>query len=249
MEERFAGLLVTASAELGKLGVPVGGVVLYLTSLKASTQADVSFFDQYTLSLLNEPSLDRIFTILSRTGAINFLNFRLLQLVVKNFGNENLKDRMVKYGEEVNTFMKETKFIDFYRIWSGQAVHGSVPNYQQLVVKLDRKWPEATLSMIAEIESYLAGEFQLNAFIFRFSQATQGCINLVWLIPASAAQLIKEAMRTKQPNFHKMNIQQLIVNGEVLFSVMVIMVKFVGKNFNLGRFRKNQSVWLVYKLE
>ena len=220
MEESFAGLLVAASAELEELGVPVDKVRLYLTSLKVSTQADVLLFDQYTLSPLNEPSLDRIFTILSRTGAVNFLNFRLLQLVVMKFGNQNLKDQMKKYGEEVNQFMKETKFIDFYRIWSGQAAHGSVPNYQLLVVKLDRKWPEATLSMVADMESYLAGEFQLNAFIFRFSQANQGCVSLVWLIPASAAQLIKEAMKTKQPNFKKMNIQELIVNGEVLFSVM-----------------------------
>ena len=220
MEESFAGLLVAASAELEELGVPVDKVRLYLTSLKASTQADVLLFDQYTLSLLNEPSLDRIFTILSRTGAVNFLNFRLLQLVVMKFGNQNLKDQMKKYGEEVNQFMKETKFIDFYRIWSGQAAHGSVPNYQLLVVKLNRKWPEATLSMITDMESYLAGEFQLNAFIFHFSRANQGCVSLVWLIPASAAHLIKEAMKTKQPNFKKMNIQELIVNGEVLFSVM-----------------------------
>ena len=220
MEERFAGLLVAAIAELEKLGVPVGKVQLYLTSLKASTQADVPLFDQYTLSLLNESSLDQIFTILSRTGAVNFLNFRLLQLVVKHFGNENLQNQVDQYGEEVTEFMRETKFIDFYRIWSGQAAHGSVPNYQLLVVKLNRKWPEATLSMVADMESYLAGEFQLNAFIFRFSQANPGCVSLLWLIPASAAQLIKEAMKTKQPDFKKMNIQELIVNGEVLFSVM-----------------------------
>ena len=220
MEEKFAGLLVTASAELGKLGVAVDEVVLYLTSLKASTQADVPLFDQYTLSLLNESSLDQVFTILSHTGAINFLNFRLLQLVVIEFGNQNLKDQMMKYGEEVNQFKKETKFIDFFRIWSGQAAHGSVPNYQLLVVKLDKKWPEATLSMIADLENYLAGEFQLNAFIFRFAQANPGCVNPVWLIPASAAQLIKEAMKIKQPNFKKMNIQELIVNGEVLYSVV-----------------------------
>ena len=55
MEERFASLLVAASAELGELGVPVDKVRLYLTSLKVSTQADVLLFDQYTLSLLNEP--------------------------------------------------------------------------------------------------------------------------------------------------------------------------------------------------
>ena len=126
MEERFAGLLVAAIAELEKLGVPVGKVQLYLTSLKASTQADVPLFDQYTLSLLNESSLDQIFTILSRTGAVNFLNFRLLQLVVKHFGNENLQNQVDQYGEEVTKFMRETKFIDFYRIWSGQAVHGSL---------------------------------------------------------------------------------------------------------------------------
>ena len=220
MEESFASLLRTAGVELKKLGVPVDEVVLYLTSLKVSTQADEPLFDQYTLSLLNESSLIEVFTILSRTGAVNFLNFRLLQLVAKEFGEQNLKDRMEKYGEEVNKFMKETKFTDFYRIWSGQAAHGSVPNRQLLVVKLDREWPGATLSMIADMEKFLAGEFQLNAFIFRFAQANPGCVSLVWLIPACAARLIKEAMKTKQPNFKKMNIQELIVNGEVLFSVM-----------------------------
>ena len=220
MEESFADLLVAASDELETLGTRVDRVRLYLTSLKASTQADLPLFDQYTLSLLNESSVNQIFTILSRTGAINFLNFRLLHLVVKKFGNQNLKDQVEKYGEEVSKFMKETKFIDFYRIWSGQSAHGSVPNYQLLIVKLNTKWPEATLSIIADVESYLAGEFQLNAFIFRFSQANQGCVSLVWLIPACAARLIKEAMKMKQPNFHKMNIQELIVNGEILFSVM-----------------------------
>ena len=220
IEKRFANLVVATSDELETLQTQVDEVVLYLTSLKASTQADEPLFDEYTLSLLNESSLNQIFTILSRTGAVDFLNFRLLQLVVKKFGNQNLKDQMKKYGEEVAEFMRETKFTDFYRIWSGQAAHGSVPNYQQLVLKLDRKWPEATLSIIADMESYLAGEFQLNAFIFRFAQANPGCVSLVWLIPACAARLIKEAMKTKQPDFKKMNIQELIVNGEVLFSVI-----------------------------
>ena len=220
MEESFASLLLTASIELRKLGVAVDEVVLYLTSLTASTQADVPLFDQYTLSLLNASSLNQVFTILSRTGAINFLNFRLLQLVVMKFGNQNLKDQMKKYGEEVNQFMRETKFTDFYRIWSGQAAHGSVPNHQLVIVKLDKKWPEATLSMIADMENFLAGEFQLNTCSFRFANAIPGCVSLVWLIPASAAQLIKEAMKTKQPNFKKMNIEELIVNGEVLYSVM-----------------------------
>ena len=220
MEERFADLLVAASDELETLETRVDQVRLYLTSLKASTQADEPLFDKYTLSDLNESSLNRILTHLSRTGAVSFLNFHLLQLVVKKFGNQNLKDQMKKYGEEVTEFMRETKFTDFYRIWSGQAAHGSVPNYQLLVVKLDRKWPEATLSIIADVESYLAGEFQLNAFIFRFAQANPGCVSLVWLIPACAARLIKEAMKTKQPDFKKMNIQELIVNGEVLFSVI-----------------------------
>ena len=220
MEESFASLLLTACIELRKLGVPIDEVVLYLTSLKASTQADEPLFDKYTLSLLNESNLNQIFTILSRTGAVNFLNFRLLQLVVMKFGNQNLKDQVEKYSEEVTKFMRETKFTDFYCIWSGQAAHGSVPNSQLVIVKLDRKWPGATLSMITDMEEFLAGEFQLNAFILRFTQANPGCVSLVWLIPACAARLIKEAMKTKQPNFKKMNIQELIVNGEVLFSVI-----------------------------
>ena len=53
-------------------------------------------------------------------------------------------------------------------------------------------------------------------------------VNLVWLIPACAARLIKETMKTKQPDFHEMNIQELIVNGEVLFSVMYLILQVRG---------------------
>ena len=200
MEEKFASLLLTASTELRKLGVPVDHVVLYLTSLKVSTQADEPLFDQHALSLLNESSMSQIFTILSRTGAVNFLNVRLLQLVVIKFGDQSLKDQVEKYSEEVTKFMKETKFTDFYRIWSGQAAHGSVPNYQLVIAKLDREWPGATLSTIAENENFLDGEFHLNAFLFRFTQANPGCVSPS---TASATQVIKEATQTK------MNIQEL----------------------------------------
>ena len=62
MEEKFADLVLEASDELETLKTQVNRVVLYLMNLKASTQADDPLFDQYTLSLLNESSLNRIFT-------------------------------------------------------------------------------------------------------------------------------------------------------------------------------------------
>ena len=173
MEEKFADLVVAASDELETLETQVDRVKLYLMNLKVSTQADEPLFDQYSLSLLNESSLNQIFTILSRTGVIHFLNFRLLQLVVKKFGNQHLKDQVEKYGEEVSKFMKETKFTDFYRIWSGQAAHGSVPNYQLLVVKLDRKWPEATLSTIADRRATLLENSNSMRSSFVFPKPTR----------------------------------------------------------------------------
>jgi len=179
MEERFGALLVTASTELETLKAPVDKVCLYLTSLSASKQANAPYFDKYTAALMSESSISRIFAILSRNGDFNFLNFRLLQLVVKEFGNQELEAQVEKYGVKINEFMRETKLTDFLRVWRGQAAHGSVLNRQLLIVKLDREWPEATLSYIAHMERYLANEFELHDFIFRFSQAHPGCVSLV----------------------------------------------------------------------
>ena len=224
MEEKFADLLVTTSSALETLKAPVKEVRLYLTSLTASTQRNAPYFDRYTLALLNESSMNGIFTILSRTGDVSFLNFRLLHLIVQKFGNQNLKAKVEKYGKEVDKFTKETKITDFLRVWSGQVAHGSVPNRQMLIVKLNRNWPEATLASITHNEKFLAGEFQLNDFAFHFINAHPGCVSLVWLIPTCAAQLIKEAMKTKKPNFTKMKIQELIVNGEILFPVLLVLL-------------------------
>ena len=221
MEESFADLLVTTSTELETLKTPADKLRLYLTSLSASRQANAPYFDKYTAALMNESSISQMFTILCRIGDFNFLNFRLLRLAVNKFGNEDLKAEVEKYGAKVDGFMKETKLTDFLRVWSGHAAHGSVLNRQLLIVKLDREWQGAYLSRIARTEEYLAGEFQLHDFIFRFSQAHPGCVTLVWLIPACAAQLIKDAMKTKTPNFKKMKIRELIVNGDVLFQVLV----------------------------
>jgi len=222
MEESFADLLVTTSTELVKLKAPVDDVRLYLTSLSAAKQANAPYFDKYTAALLSEFSISRIFTILSRNGDFDFLNFRLLLLVVKKFGNQNLRAQVEDYRVKVIEFMKETKLADFFRVWSGQAAHGSVLDRQLLIAKLDREWSKATLWCIAEMEKYLAGEFQLNDFIFRFKGARPGCVILVWLIPSCAAQLIKDTMKIKTPNFKEMKICELIVNGDVLFQVLAL---------------------------
>ena len=222
MEESFAKLLLTTSTELETLKAPVDNVCLYLTSLSVSKQENAPYFDKYTAALMSESSISGMFTILRRNGDFNFLNFRLLQLVVKEFGNQDLEAQVEKYGVKVDEFMRETKLTDFLRVWRGQAAHGSVLNRQLLVVKLDREWPKATLSYIACIEKYLANEFELHDFIFRFSQAHPGCVSLVWLIPSCTAQLIKDAMKINTPNFKKMKIRELIVNGDVLFQVLAL---------------------------
>ena len=161
MEESFAKLLLTTSTELETLKAPVDNVCLYLTSLTVSKQENAPYFDKYTAALMNESSISGMFTILRRNGDFNFLNFRLLQLVVKEFGNQDLEALVEKYGVKVDEFMRETKLTNFLRVWRGQAAHGSVLNRQLLVVKLEREWPKATLSYIARIEKYLANEFEL----------------------------------------------------------------------------------------
>ena len=216
MEDRFSLLMARAP---GKLTGSLDTIRLYITGLSASVKENVPLFDDHMLEIISESTLNEIFSLLTRLGSWDFLNFYILERLAKAFGNEELVGEIEQYGEAVEAFKEETKLTDFLRIWSGRTLHGTLPNRKAVIVKLQAKWPEYTLADVACLEKYLSGEFLLEHFIFHFSNAERGCVTIMWLVPASVIPLMKAAAKELENKLRKTDIQELTIDGTSVFQV------------------------------
>ena len=79
--------------------------------------------------------------------------------------------------------------------------------------------PNYTLADLNQLEKYLADLSQLKGYIFRLSNGIERCVVLMWLVPSSAANMMKTAIKDGKPNLALMNIQGLWIDGELVFKV------------------------------
>ena len=217
MEEKFASLLILAHERL-KTVAPIDDIHLYLNQLSVGQKENVPMFDEHMAEIITHSTLKAVFMFLSRIGVWDFLNHRLLAHIAKKYPDKVLEAAVLTYSKDVDTFKERTKLEDFLRIWPGRTRYDSDPQRVPLASKLNAQWKEYTLADLANHEGYLASEFLLNQFIFHFSNAEPGCVTLMWLIPASAAALIKKSIMKRQPDLKKMNIQELTV-GDFIYKV------------------------------
>lgn len=224
LEKRFAVLVLNTYDNFQEKKIAVPRICLFLNELSVSLKENAPGFSLKTQELFMQASLYQIFVHLRQIGAWDFLNFYLLESLIEEFGDAELQAKISEYGKEVKLFKKNTKLINFLRVWSNREAAKSLPDCKPLIAKLNMEWPECTLEDIDKLEGQLASEFQLNRFIFRLSNASPGSVFLLWLIPKSAAELIKKDTKAKQPNFTNMNIQLLVVDDECLIFKVILFV-------------------------
>ena len=223
MDRKFSALLPIVHNKLQEIGVSPDTLRIYLTSLSVSRKESMPRFGEYMAEIFTETEHSQIFGILSRIGAWSMLNFSLLVDVTEEYGDDELKTQVSEYKAEVEIFKRETKLQDFLPIWAGRSSYGSLPNSEALIAKLQGKWGDCSLADVAEVEGCLADEFLLEHQVFHFSNGEPGCVCLMWLIPKSAATLIKQAILKSRVYLKETKICELMVVGEetIIFKVCI----------------------------
>ena len=104
-------------------------------------------------------SISELFYILSGSPYWNFYNPYLLSHLVKEFGDEQLKQQKDKYLEELREFRMRTKVDDFIGKWTG----ASQPSTQELVLELEEEvWKKCTLEQLEQVRIGLSRKRSLE---------------------------------------------------------------------------------------
>ena len=216
-ETDFAGLLCSAHDVLKNAGVTESHVRIFLTQMSVDQKENIPLYEQRMAEIISHVTLEEIFLFCSRIEVWNFLNFQLLQDVADHFEVEELQKRLQEYSTAVDAFKRNTKLVDFLRIWAGRNSLKTLPDSEPVFAKVKAiEWEDYTLEDVARHEQYLASEFRLKQLVMRFSNAGKGCVVLMWLVTKSVATEMKKIMSGKEkPCFDSLTIEELNIGGRI----------------------------------
>ena len=202
-------------------------VRIFLNQMSVGQKENIPLYEQRMAEIISHVTLEEIFLFCSRIEVWNFLNFQLLQDLADHFKVEQLKICLQGYSAAVDAFKRNTKLVDFLRIWAGRNSLKTLPDSEPVFAKLKAfKWEDYTLEDVARHEKYLASEFRLRQLVMRFSNAGEGCVVLMWLVTKSVAAKMKKIMSGKEkPHFDSLTIEELNIGGRIFKVLTTLLIQ------------------------
>ena len=147
----------------------------------------------------------------------DFLNYTLLEHLVKTFGDEELIASMEDYIKMLKEFRSKTRLCDFVK----HFVHVKRElERKELKIKKDKNWEDCTLE---ELENWRENITQklfpdLPSFILELQAIDEGCVSITWGIPTVFAKALIEKKKTIDMRFCKEHeILSMYVDGVELY--------------------------------
>ena len=128
----------------------------------------------------------------------DFLNYTLLEHVIKKFGNGNLVAAMRAYKKKLEIFRRKTRLCDFAELYKdikkGLAQKEMLMKF--VVVKLDKDWQDCSLQDMEDWKECLTHTLLLESFITILRDISSGSVSITWAIPAMFTTSLVEKLET-----------------------------------------------------
>ena len=150
----------------------------------------------------------------------NFLNYEILQHILKKFQNAELQIRMDEYKTKIKNFFRCTHICDFIECW---PIHGCeeppVEKLQHFIeIKICKNWETCTLEDLDNLKGRLATKLLLPKFILILEKASSGSLAVTFSIPPSLVTQIQcDIQNTELKVFLDMDIEIITVDGVVCY--------------------------------
>lgn len=187
-EERFDYMKMATLKELEARKVDLKKVRNYLTSLRALRgEKDIVIFLKSIMNeLCNSTTIEAIFCHLNLYWG--YLNFHLLDHIIKQFHLSELQKEMNEYKAEMEEFKNRTPLETFGK---AQKMHNPViPDGFEKLVSQHQFSKSATLNEVEKIRLALKKEYSLEDCALMLYKVLCGSIVIVWLVPNSVAKHI-----------------------------------------------------------
>ena len=166
-----------------------------LTSLPLFKQyEDKDFLKEEKNRIKKAKDVDEVFEILDPYW--NYVDYDLLEHIIKEFGTSDLQEEMRKYVAELERYEKKTTVHDFSLATQGKVV---VPaHYRELAIKLDKDPNECTLHDVRQFKKSVENESTLESYTLLFRRVICSSVEIILAFPPEAHAKLSEVFKNKQ---------------------------------------------------
>ena len=122
----------------------------------------------------------------------NYFDYKLLEHLIAQFGNDTLKQTMREYVSDLEQFEKETSIQDYLDATSNS--HEIPPELHTVIIEMDRKATECTLYDIRQFKESLANKSSLSAYTMYLKNLGTSSIIVTLAFPEDVLDVIIEEL-------------------------------------------------------
>lgn len=226
LERQFSTLQKRTSTELSTNATITPEILIEsLTLLPVALRSEYQSFILRNLRRLERAeSIRGIFNRLN--PHLTFIDYRLLEYIINEFGSRRLKCDMSNYVETVKVFIDQTTVQQLMDHWSGIHMSEIPPDFEELRVKIVEDPSSYTLRELDNLRKRFCSKIMLyETVLILIGIKERSSFILSWLIPSICLPEFKSAIGGLSSDFfHVEQIYCLTHSQQQLYSMAV---KFV----------------------
>ena len=218
LEGEFLNLQQKTSSELSAK-ITTDDLIGFLTSLPIALRND---FQPFIVGNLEE--LERVDSISKVFRRLNphftFIDYSLLEYIIKKFGSSQLKSDMSMYIVKVQIFINETTVQELMDHWPG--VREIPPHFEELRAVIKEDPSSYTLRQLDDLRKRFCNVTLLSkTVLILIGIRRRSSFLLRWIIPSALLPHLKLVIGKLNRFFHVEQIYSLTHDGQQLYSMAV----------------------------
>ena len=192
-EMKFADLAYRARVVIEE-HTPIKKLTHTLQLLPLSIRDDhLQFVESSLPNIEKAGSVDEIFRYLNLYW--NFIDYHLLEHLIKRCGNKSLKAKMGKYVRDLAEFRGKTTIAQVCGLAKVWSIRADLPqHFSRLSTKFNKKASEYTLEELEQFRRAFCREFSLKDTVAMLAGATDGSVIVFWHVPSSVVSNLTAAI-------------------------------------------------------
>ena len=235
MKGKFSKLVTKSRKSLQNREIDVEEVQTFLIIMYSSPNSrDGS--DMVITVVESAESLNAIFRALTKYGLWDYINYYLLQSIIKEFASDDneLNGMMKQYQQDLTGYtltLRIKAYLDvthclhptFTTGDSETSADMTIPPQQkhelfkELSVKIDANVTDHTFNYVIDLWQSLAVQFALPQPAMILHKVAEGCIGITWLIPANLVEYVTRMAQKTSSVFAEKHILRVMLKEQCIY--------------------------------
>ena len=226
---KFGTLVTKSCRKLQSREISVEDVQTFLITMYSSPDSrDGSYM--VTTVIESAGSLDEIFRALGKYRLWDYLNYYLLQSIIKEFASDDneLNGMMEQYQRDLTGHILTLKIQTHLDTVGDHSADENVPVsspqhkhklFKKLTVKVKANVADYSLNYVNDLWQSLSIQFALPQVAMILHEIAEGCIGITWLIPANLVEYVTRMAQKTSNVFAEKHILRVMLEDQFLYSI------------------------------